>query len=387
MLTPAQFKIINLIYDAALNPTIWSTVVEEIMAITGAEKANLLIYDQLDPDSLVVHHAGYKNINDIILRYQQEDLASLDKSFSSSWMPNNGEVYANHKVFNGIEEYKLSAGRLYSDFFKEIDILYQMGSVFQNTQYRWEVLGLHRGLTSNPFEDDVINQITRLAPHFRRALEIHRQMNVVQEKTKVLHSLLNQMTTGVILLDHKLSVRFINNHGEDLLRQQKSLYLTHNNQISANHANQLYLLKHLISSAISPHKTGHMNAAPSGAIRIGGKEKSLLLTIIPISEMTDFTELVNENISVGIFFSDPQANQKLSHRLLANHFKLTPLEIKVAEAFLNYIEFEKTAESCGLTLSSTRTYMKNIYEKTERHSQAELMQLLMELKINFQHFL
>ena len=48
-------------------------------------------------------------------------------------------------------------------------------------------------------------------------------------------------------------------------------------------------------------------------------------------------------------------------------------------------KIEDIAEQCGITLSSVRTYFKNIYEKTQCCSQIELMHLLIGCTIQFEH--
>ena len=47
--------------------------------------------------------------------------------------------------------------------------------------------------------------------------------------------------------------------------------------------------------------------------------------------------------------------------------------------------FANTAEHSGLSTESVRTYLKAIYEKTGQHSQAELIRLLMGLRVDFEH--
>lgn len=57
----------------------------------------------------------------------------------------------------------------------------------------------------------------------------------------------------------------------------------------------------------------------------------------------------------------------------------------ICQAFLRQPSLEAVAESCGLSLATVRSYLKSIYEKTGQHSQAELMHLLMSLRLNFEH--
>lgn len=66
-------------------------------------------------------------------------------------------------------------------------------------------------------------------------------------------------------------------------------------------------------------------------------------------------------------------------------YTLSPRECEICELFVNGSNLEKIAVHCNLTLSSVRTYVKNIYGKLQCNSQAELLHKLMGMTINFEH--
>ena len=76
---------------------------------------------------------------------------------------------------------------------------------------------------------------------------------------------------------------------------------------------------------------------------------------------------------------------ELSTRLLRDSYQLSPREIDICQRFVNQPTLAAIARQSGLTQESLRSVLKTIYEKTGRHSQAELMQLLKGLCVNFLH--
>ena len=87
----------------------------------------------------------------------------------------------------------------------------------------------------------------------------------------------------------------------------------------------------------------------------------------------------------AIFLTDPDQGYHLSDRLLQDHYQLSPREISICQYFINTPNINTTAEHSGLSTESVRTYLKAIYEKTGQHSQAELIRLLMGLRVDFEH--
>lgn len=75
----------------------------------------------------------------------------------------------------------------------------------------------------------------------------------------------------------------------------------------------------------------------------------------------------------------------LAADFLKQQYHLSNREIELCEVLINGYKFEEIAEHCKLTLNSVRTYFKNIYEKTQCNSQAELIHLLMGITVNFEH--
>jgi DNA-binding CsgD family transcriptional regulator len=101
--------------------------------------------------------------------------------------------------------------------------------------------------------------------------------------------------------------------------------------------------------------------------------------------MTGYKDLSSDGIAASIFITDPLARRSLSRRILEQTYQLTRRESDACESFLNTGTLTNVADELGLTIDSTRYYFKSIYDKTQQHSQAELMRLLMGLTMDFEH--
>lgn len=383
-----QLDIIGDIYDASLEARLWSPVIERISHLLDAEQANILAFDQLNPHYFLFH--SFNTQPEALELYQSGGFAPLDMEFAGKWMLTTagiGHATANHKHFGGIENYMRAAGRLYDEFFAKVDILYQCGALLEKTDFRWSVIGLHRGHHSEPYADEQIDMLTRLVPHLRRALQIHRQLIIANQEHAQLYRLLDGLTAGVLLLDVRGRIRYANPNAERLLQRHDGLCVGLMHDLKAPALAQQTELQTLINGAIGTSRRDRRATTAGGVMACPDTNGRglLMLTVAPLSELAGYAELGSDEIAAAIFLTDPQAQHTLSTDILRHNYGLTARECEVCTAFLNSATVQGTAELCGISVSTVRTYLKDIYEKTGQRSQAALMQLLMGLRSNFEH--
>lgn len=198
-----------------------------------------------------------------------------------------------------------------------------------------------------------------------------------------LYRLLDGLAMGVLLVDAGGQVRYANAQALRLLQQHDGLRIDSGQALRASGANESSELQALLDEACG--RAAH-EAAPGGVLACHESSGGglLMVTVAPLSEMAGYESLSSDGIALAVFLTDPRARHHLSKALLKRSFGLTDREASLCEAFLNNPSLEDVATCCHLSLSSVRTYMKEIYAKTGRRSQAELMHLLMSLRLDFE---
>lgn len=384
----AESCLIGDIYDATLDPGRWPAVVRRFAELTRADKANVLAFDQLNPDYFLFHAHGTTAAD--LERYRAGGFAALDMEFAGKWLQQYGglgKATANHQYEGGIDAYIRDAGPLFSEFFAKTGIHYQVGGLLERSDFRWSVIGLHRGRDGEPFEEEAIATVTRLMPHLRRALQIHRQLVGASQRNSRLYQLLDGLTAGVLLVDASGRIRYANAQAERLLQQHDGLAVDAHHDLRARLPSRQAELLSLLQGAIRVSQREPSSCGAGGVLACHDScgDGLLMLTVAPLSEMAGYQELASEGIAAAIFLTDPGGRHRLSRSLLKSSFGLTDREAELCEAFLNSPTLDGIATRCHLSLSSVRTYMKEIYAKTGRRSQAELMHLLMGLRLDFEH--
>jgi DNA-binding CsgD family transcriptional regulator len=79
---------------------------------------------------------------------------------------------------------------------------------------------------------------------------------------------------------------------------------------------------------------------------------------------------------VFLLIVDPTAKQRTGLDLLAQSYRLTPSEARLAEAMLAGGGLRQAADLAGMTYETARWYLKLLFQKTGTRRQAELVALL-----------
>lgn len=381
-----EHELIGDIYDAAMAPKLWPSVLQKIAAIGECNSAVILTLDTLNPDyTLSFSH----NIPDHAMQaYRDEKLDVLEMELHGKPMIQRGighpilvdDLYPSH------DEYIQKAGKFYELCLKASNIRYMASTLLDYSDFRWAVIGIHRPEDWPAMNQDNAAFVARMGLHIRRALQIHRQVISVEQKNALLYGLLNELTTGVILISHQGKLRFANKKAEHILRTNHSLRPCAAHGLKAALPDQTARLQQLIQGAIYTGLRANTQLT-SGVIGLHNEigEHPLMLTVVPLSEMTGYGELASDGIAAAVFLTDPNQKNILSRKLLKHSFGLTERESDLCQAFINHASLEGVAADCGLTLSSTRSYFKEVYAKTDQHSQPELIRLLTGLKLDFDH--
>ena len=77
-----------------------------------------------------------------------------------------------------------------------------------------------------------------------------------------------------------------------------------------------------------------------------------------------------------VIIKDPEVEIEFSPQTLKRVFGLTPREAMFAAKFFESTSLKETAEQMRISRESTREYLKRVFNKTDTHSQAELVKLL-----------
>ncbi|MDM1271820.1 LuxR C-terminal-related transcriptional regulator [Acinetobacter indicus] len=378
-----EHQIIGLIYDAAMDTRLWPQVIEAIVHYTNSKTAIFTALDQLSPSYDFVH--TYNIPQACIDAYQDERIKVIDmKLHAPLWQ----QIGVGDTIEQNLQSYGQMPGTdeyiFYERCLEPTGICHIAAVLLDQGQHRWAVLGIHRVPDAQPYSPEEHEFLKRIGKHLRRALQIHRQLCQAKQQKLALGHILDHLKTGVLLLDQQSCLIYSNKKAQAILNRSSLIELDRYNHLKVGRGFQAKL-DQLIEGAGS--NLSQWNKEPGGVMALSAPDQTtLMLTIIPfnLSQLKN-TEGLPEQAYVAVFVTETEQKYYLAADFLKQQYHLSNREIELCELFINEHDLEKIAEYCQLSLSTVRTYFKNIYAKTQCNSQAELIHLLMGITVNFEH--
>lgn len=378
-----EHSIIGMIYDAGLDATLWPEVIQKIVEYTESKTAILTALDRLNPNYDFVHTW---NIPAVCLdAYQNEQIKLIDMKLH---MPLWQQIGVGGVINQDLSHYASSedpdASLFYEKCLKITGICYIAGVLLEQNEYSWSVLGIHRSPQHMPFSMQELEFFKRIGVHIRRSLQIHKQLSYARRENQNLYRMLDAIKVGIILIDEQRSVRYTNKRAQEMMQRSKVFELDRYGRISTLRVHQ-QRFEQLIHSAqldgsLPKHEVG-------GVMPVYNSEgEQFMLTVTPFSRMNSMADLSqSKHAYVVLSISETGQKYTLAAAFLKEAYGLSTREFEICELFVNGMNLGEIAETLHLTLSSVRTYVKNIYGKMRCNSQAELMHKLMGMTIEFEH--
>lgn len=225
--------------------------------------------------------------------------------------------------------------------------------------------------------------LARLAPHLRRAVEMHRRLSsCAQAKpTGPLADALDRLAAGVALLDAGGAVVWANRPAGLLLRAGDGLSLDRNGVLRPAATDTAEALRRLVAAAAAGAEGALPMPRPSG-------RAALALHAVPLpshaaAERERMLPVAAPRPSVLLLLIDPECggpDATLRRRLRAV-YGLTAAEAAVAAHAAHGVGLPEVAQSLGLAVATARTHAQRVFSKAGVRGQAALARQVERLSL------
>jgi len=180
---------------------------------------------------------------------------------------------------------------------------------------------------------------------------------------------LDKLSTGVLLVTRKGEVVYMNQSAAEIVAAADGLSIGHDQILRASTSEETGRLREACV-----HLGGTSNDSDIVALSVErpSMREALKLIFAPLENSQQDPEG-----NVIIFIADPEKNALPTAEIIARFFGLTPTESRLARVLIGGQQTEEIAVSMGITISSARTYLKRIMEKTGTNRQVDLVRLLL----------
>lgn len=248
----------------------------------------------------------------------------------------------------------------------------------------WSAIRVCRPLHERDFGPEEMNRLQMLVPHLAKAGKLNHRLASVDPRATGALAAIDALGLGLILLDRHGRPAYRNERAETIIAARDGL-LADAYGIATTLPAQTRALHQAITAAMllagGPNTADDaLTRAAAAMLRIPVSRRPpngpLILTVVP-APTPGHGAAPGEPGAVAVLISDPDRRSRIDTAGLASTYGLTRRESDLAALIADGFGPAEAAESLGISIGTARHYLKQVFEKTETHRQAELVRLLL----------
>jgi DNA-binding CsgD family transcriptional regulator len=289
-----------------------------------------------------------------------------------------GDPIKNRIVFDyrSLTESEIDRNEYYAWYQPASGMRYHVGGFGRPDLPFFTGVSLHRPRSYGHASEAEIDRFQVLFDHLERALEVGYRLSLDRGIATSLSDLSMTETTGCVFLDRGGRPVFVNRMAQRMA-DNRHVILTDATLMAprpTDNRRLQTLIGHCIATA-----TGR-GTASGGAMRLpvpdGGS--GFAVTVSPLSGSDDGA-LASLGPAVCVLFVDPTQDRLVDEVLLRELYRLSPAEAGLARRLVIGDTLQEAARARGIGVSTARSYLEQIFQKTETSRQADLMRFLLSL--------
>jgi DNA-binding CsgD family transcriptional regulator/PAS domain-containing protein len=358
-------KVVEAIYDCALDPSRWQETVGVIAELCRSHYGFLGIVDLEEARNELTFHVGYDE------HYQRlyEDTYGEMNPFTRRLQRLPTGVVATRAML--VDDKEFLESRFYQEWAKPQGICDGIGFNVLKSKRRIALMADHRLESEGRYGYADVDLLSRFAPHICRSVAISDALNLRTIRSKALEITLEALAFGVYLVDRKGRILFMNRAGDRQVRTSHALRIE---------KSRLAPLDPIAHAKLTEATAGEAET-PSGGITTlvlpGDDNVGLVATILPLTRGERRNLSGTSGAAAVVFVQDPIAEAHLSGYGFAQLYGLTGSELRVVLAMLPGLSAREAAEVLKISEATVKTHLHRIYGKTGTSKQTELMHMFM----------
>jgi DNA-binding CsgD family transcriptional regulator len=366
--TATVSALIGDIYDAALDPGLWPTVLEGIARFVPGSFVNLFSQDATRKTAQAFYTFG---IEQEFLDLYFQKFIHINPLFPATLFFDVGRILTEEDIMPKSEYVETC-------FFKEwirpqglIDS--SMASILEKSATSVAAIAVGRSERDGPVDDVALRRMGLIVPHVRRSVIIGKVIDLHTVEAAALADTLDGLAAAMLLID--AGGRIVHgNAAAHAMLNEASVIRASGGKLAASDAQADRALHDIF-----------MNAE-SGDAAIGTKGVALPLSsrageryvahVLPLTFGARRQAGVAYSAVAAVFVH--KAALELPHPLevIAATFKLTPAEMRVLMMIVQLGGVPEVAPVLGLSEATVKTHLQHIFAKTDTSRQADLAKLV-----------
>jgi DNA-binding CsgD family transcriptional regulator len=362
-------ELVGQIYDTVLDPARWTSVLALIGAFVGAARVTLIMEDSIYPSRSIFYHSSTDS--EFLTKYLKDYLMINPMRLATLGQRAVAGDIILTTDFSSTEEYARS--RFSRELLAERDLVDIAVGVLERTATTITVLSLKRSSAQGFADENVRRKIGLVAPHVQRAASIGRvfEQNLVEASTMT--AVFDRLKAAVFLLEHTGVIVYANRAAQRLLQVETSVRQVGRFFVPRDADAALALKNALASTARGDLATEQQRQVISFDSTPG---RALLGTIMPFTGGDRRGLGLRLQAAALLSVQETAVFTPSDAPSLAQIYRLTPRETTVLMTIVECRGVPEAADILGLSVGTTRSYLKSVFQKTGATRQADLVKLV-----------
>lgn len=227
-------------------------------------------------------------------------------------------------------------------------------------------------------------QLKLWEPTIHAYLRLWQRMRAKMRGAEGLRAALDSVETAVLILNKGGRLIFTNKAAAELIAAGEPVRRV-GDSLAATDLRQAVSLQVAISHAIAGNgevaRDRTSRKAPMLALRSGKFGRNYVLCVVPAEERA----MEEQDAAAILFIVDPKAEPSRHLATVAGLFGLSPVENRLACLLTVGKTLQEAAEAMRIKDQTARSYLKQIFLKTDTKRQAELVRLMLTSHLRIEH--
>jgi DNA-binding CsgD family transcriptional regulator len=359
-------RLIDRIYAAGESGEGWVECLETVsdtLEGTGAhlfhvcsdEALTLVAHGRSDPAALATYVAYYRNVD------------PRQKAMPANRLP-VGQVLTGGAV---LPHSQLRKTEYYADFARPAGLTRALFGVAGHGRRVHSAVSVNRADDHDEFDDDAVEFLGALLPHFGRALDVNAAWRTVQTNRSAALNALDGLPMAVLLVDGHCRVCLANRRASEILARRDGLSLIAGvlrcGDVDADRQLRGLCAQVAATRTVVPRHAGGLLCAarPSSS-------PDYQILVAPVV-MSGLLSVPGRDVAAVLYVSDPADTLVTDEERLRNTYHLTPAESRVAVLLAGGVASREIGERLRYTKETTRWYVKQVLAKAHCGTRSEFV--------------
>jgi DNA-binding CsgD family transcriptional regulator len=355
------------IYDAALDPALWSLVLQRIGDFVGGTAAALYSKDTVRKTGNLFHTYGVEIsfTQSYFDRYVRFDPFTTSRFFFPIEQVISTKDIMPHEEFRETIFYKEWAQpQGWIDF---------VSASLEKSHVTYAECGVFRHERDGVTDDEARRKMQLIIAHVRRAVLIGKVLDLQRADAATFADVLDGIAAGLIFVDAAERIVYCNTRGLMML-EDESVVCGTGCRLTAVDAGAKQQLHDIIVKAIA----GDMAIDSKGiAVPLTARDgDSYVAHVLSLTSGARRRTGLAYSAVAAVFVRKAEIEMPHPVEALANRYRLTPAEVRVVMAVVEVGSVSDVARMLGISEATVKTHLQRVFDKTGVVRQAELVKLV-----------